>query len=203
MELNGKYFLSQYTKNNYLHEIEKLSIYNKEPEIIYSLSDRAEENKYATTTNDDIDQAQVLRSWGYDINSSKFIHENNRIPEPTSSTSSKYKTNPRIAKTAIIQADFKCELNPDDHETFPSKIGRPFMEAHHLIPMCAQKDFNINLDRIENIICICPNCHSGIHLGNDSTRLEYLQKIYNNRINRLRAVGINISFGDLYTKYYQ
>ena len=33
------------------------------------------------------------------------------------------------------------------------------MEGHHLIPMKAQDDFENNLDRVENSVCLCPNCH--------------------------------------------
>ena len=30
------------------------------------------------------------------------------------------------------------------------------MEGHHIIPMNAQKDFkNVNIDRVENILCLC------------------------------------------------
>ena len=77
------------------------------------------------------------------------------------------------------------------------------MEAHHLIPMAYQKDFSINIDRIENIVSICPICHSAIHLGDMSTRLELLKKLFDNREDRLKKVGLNISFGELFAKYYQ
>lgn len=155
------------------------------------------------TDFDGINQQEILTSFGYDINSTRFLRENNRIPEPISPGSTKYKTNPRIAKTALQIADFKCEINKGDHITFLSKNGRQFMEAHHLIPMHAQKDFGINLDRVENIVCICPNCHSAIHLGNDSVRLDYLKKLYDERKAQLISVGLNISFGDLFSKYYK
>ena len=77
------------------------------------------------------------------------------------------------------------------------------MEAHHLIPMAAQKDFSINLDRIENIVSICPICHSAIHLGDDATRLEILKKLYDAKEKELKSVGINITFGELFAKYYK
>lgn len=203
MEIDHKYYLSQYTKNNYLLEIERLSIYNRAPDIIYSLLTRANEEPDEFTDSDGINQQEILHSFGYDINSARFLRENNRVPEPIAPGSTKYKTNPRIAKTSLMLADFKCEINKADHITFMSKNGRQFMEAHHLIPMHAQKDFSINLDRVENIVCICPNCHSAIHLGSDSVRLDYLKRLYDQRIEKLRAVGLNISFGDLFSKYYK
>ncbi|MCF0117824.1 MAG: HNH endonuclease [Bacilli bacterium] len=202
-EIDRKYYLSQYTRNNYLIDVERLTIYNTIPSIIYSMLNRANEEPDDFTDEDGINQQQILTSFGYDIASARFLRENNRQPEPLTLNSNKYKTNPRIAKTALVIADFKCEINKADHITFISKNGRQFMEAHHLIPMHAQKDFGINLDRIENIVCICPNCHSAIHLGTDSVRLDYLKRLYDQRINGLRAVGIDISFGDLFSKYYR
>lgn len=203
VEHQHKYYLSQYTRNNYLLEIERMNIYNTSPEIIFSLLNRANEEPDDFTDEDGISQQQILTSFGYDINSARFYRENNRQPELLPGSTTKYRTNPRIAKTALMLADFKCEINKADHITFLSRNDRQFMEAHHLIPMHAQKDFAINLDRVENIVCICPNCHSAIHLGCDSVRLDYLQKLYNERIAALRSVGLNISFGDLFSKYYR
>lgn len=203
MEIDHKYYLSQYTKNNFLAEITTLSIYNRAPDIIYSMLTHANEEPDDFTDEDGISQEQILHSFGYDINSVRFLRENNRVPELLPGSTTKYRTNPRIAKTALMIADFKCEINKADHITFLSKNGRQFMEAHHLVPMHAQKDFAINLDRVENIVCICPNCHSAIHLGSDSVRLDYLRALYDKRIDALRAVGIDISFGDLFSKYYR
>lgn len=205
-KIDGVYYLSTYTKNNYLAEVAKLSIYNRAPDIIYSLLTKANEEPDEIVDPDDVDQKQVISSFGYDINSAKFQRENNRVPEPIYDANGNlkgYRTNPRIAKTALMISEFKCEINKADHITFLSKIDRPFMEAHHLIPMHAQKDFAINLDRVENIVSLCPNCHSAIHLGTDSVRLDYLRKLYDERIKQLNAVGLDISFGDLYSKYYK
>ena len=203
MEIDHKYYLSQYTRNNFLLDIERLSIYNRAPEIIYSMINRANEEPDEFTDEDGISQEQILTSFGYDTNSARFLRENNRIPELLPGSTTKYRTNPRIAKTALVLADFKCEINRADHITFLSKNGRQFMEAHHLIPMHAQKDFRINLDRVENIVCICPNCHSAIHLGSEAVRLDYLRVLYEKKIDALRAAGLDISFGELFSKYYR
>ena len=94
-------------------------------------------------------------------------------------------------------------LGNKEHTTFVSKLGKPYMEAHHLIPMSAQRDFSINLDRIENIVSICPICHSAIHLGDDATRLELVKKLYDLKEKELKSVGLKISFGELFSKYYK
>lgn len=73
--------------------------------------------------------------------------------------------NPKNAIQALVNADFKCELN-NSHISFPrQKDGRPYMEAHHLIPMSQSDSFKNSIDITANIICLCSNCHNQIHYG--------------------------------------
>lgn len=203
----GVYSLSEAIKAKYGHKIEELSIYNKEPEVIWSLDEELEEDNDANASESILDeelQRKILTSFVYDVNSEKFKRQNNRRPVPAGAgRGNRYKTNPRISKTALALAKCKCQCHPEEHVTFMSKLGQQYMEAHHLIPMCAQKDFDINLDRIENIVSICPICHSAIHLGSDAVRLEILKTLYDMKIDDLKEAGLDISFGDLYTKYYK
>ena len=194
------YYLSDFTIKNYLDDIKNLSIYNRIPDLMYTLISRYDNTE---DMNDELEQKMISNSFPYKITDRNFIKENNRVPEPVSKKQEKYKVNYRISKTALEIAEYKCEINKDDHNTFLAKNGKQFMEAHHLIPMSAQKDFKINLDRVENIICLCPNCHSAIHFGCESIRKDYLEKLYNQRIDKLRAVGLEISLEDLFNKYYK
>lgn len=204
---NGKYILSENISNKYLERIKKLSIYNREPELTLTLKEdieiEGEDYSLDIPLISDVNQDKVITSFAYDISSDKFIKQNNRIPIPyKSGTTIKYKTNARISKTALNIANYTCLFN-EAHHTFTSKLGKQYMEAHHLIPMMAQKDFKINIDRIENIVSICPICHSGIHLGDEPTRLEILKKLYDLKEKELKSAGLNISFSELFTKYYK
>lgn len=200
------YYLSDYIAENYLEQIKKLNIYNKEPELVLTLRedyDEEPEELLEGTYFTDIDQNKVIGSYAYDVNSDKLKAQNNRTPQPIKvGKTFRYKTNPRISKTALDLANHVC-LGDEHHVTFVSKLGKPYMEAHHLIPMMAQKDFSINIDRVENIVSICPICHSAIHLGDDATRLELVKKLYDLKEKELKSVGLNISFGELFSKYYK
>lgn len=80
---------------------------------------------------------------------------------------------PKKAKQAIKQAEFKCEID-DTHETFVSEASRKnYMEAHHLIPLRMQHDFENSLDVVGNIVSICPNCHRLIHYGRDKDKKKF------------------------------
>jgi hypothetical protein len=206
VENDGKYFISKKILEKYENEIKKLSIYNKEPDIVLTLSEEliAADGENLEEEIEETTQKRIITSFAYDVNSEKFIKQNNRVPVSyKTKTGIKYKTNPRISKTTLQLSGYKCQTNQEEHITFISKLGLQYMEAHHLIPMHAQKDFSCNLDRIENIVSICPNCHSAIHLGNDAVRLEHLKKLYDDKIQDLIKVGLNISFGELFTKYYK
>lgn len=74
------------------------------------------------------------------------------------------------------------------------------MEAHQLIPIGAQDDFNNSLDVDANIVCLCPNCHRKLHYGAniDGDLLD----LFNRQKLLLEKSGIKISFNDL-KKYYK
>lgn len=198
-----EYSLSTWTLNNFELDIENLSIYNKEPSIIYTLcEDISVEDEISVVSANQ--NKKILTAFGYNIKGEKFKAQNNRIPvlEIQKDGKRSYKTNPRIAKTALEIARFECEENLK-HETFTSKTGKQYMEAHHLIPMHAQKDFSQNIDRVENIVCICPTCHSAIHYGDDKTRISHLKTLYDLRVKQLKTIGLDVDFGELFTSYYK
>lgn len=202
-----KYRLTSYVLSTYENKLRNLSIYNKTPDIIYTSNPTLFSDNTTDTKDTDCNNAykeNVSQTVAYDMSSSTFERQNNRIPESMAAdkTSHRFPTDTRIAKTALMLSGFKCENDPS-HITFTSRSNNPFMEAHHLVPMTAQRDFTINLDRIENIVSLCPNCHSAIHYGADSERRQLLTRLYNNRREELESVGIEIDINSLFSKYYR
>lgn len=112
-----------------------------------------------------------------------------------------YRGKPGRAKNALINADHKCE-NDDKHSTFiHKKTKKPFMEAHHLVPLRFQNEFKVDIDVPENIISMCPNCHRLIHKAKDNEKSELLDRLFAIRRNSLAERGINISLERI-LKYY-
>lgn len=136
-------------------------------------------------------QKKIDESEGYTIQSD-IDAANNRKPELNAIGSSRYRTNTRLAKTVIKKHNYICEID-GTHVSFINRKGKQYMEAHHLIPMSSQKDFlPINIDREENIVCICPNCHKAIHYGSSEEKKDRLCKLFNLREKLLNAQGISI-----------
>ena len=99
-----------------------------------------------------------------------------------------------ILRTQTIEyADYSCEFGAE-HKTFiAASTNKPYMEAHHVIPLHLQGNFQHSLDVYANLICLCPICHRRIHYGIDEDRREMLDIIYEKRRERLIHSGIILS----------
>lgn len=61
-----------------------------------------------------------------------------------------YERNKEVAKNALSNAMFRCEID-SSHRTFVRETdGTPFVLPHHLVPMSYQKDFVYSIDIEEN-----------------------------------------------------
>lgn len=70
--------------------------------------------------------------------------------------------NPRIARLVKERASYICEICGTP--PFNKKSGIPYAEAHHIYELAITR-----LDRPDQMLCICPNCHRVIHYGNDES----------------------------------
>lgn len=104
-----------------------------------------------------------------------------------------------VAAEAIALSGYKCEICAD-HPTFVRRNnGKPYMEPHHLVPMSYQDHFDNSLDRKENIVSLCSNCHNEIHYGKDAAKL--VETLYSVRKDLLESVGIIVSLSELQQMY--
>lgn len=107
----------------------------------------------------------------------------------------------RESAIAINSSNFKCENN-ELHVTFISrKSGKSFTEAHHLIPLKYQSNFDINLDIRHNIVSLCPNCHRSIHHSDLSSKKQILETLYKKKISSLNEIGIYLEIEKLHEMY--
>jgi predicted HNH restriction endonuclease len=114
--------------------------------------------------------------------------------------------NPQLAKSAIIAADYQCEVD-SEHQTFLNKHGKSYMEGHHLIPCTVknakeiEEQFSKNIDCKENIVSLCPICHRAIHMGNRDEKRRVLSILISKRLPILKKIGINITEEYLFKLY--
>lgn len=111
--------------------------------------------------------------------------------------------NQEFVKQAKVRASWKCELD-NQHVTFVSSTGRPYVEGHHLIPLFAQDLFNVDLDFTDNIVALCPLCHARIHNEDFPNRVDIIDRLLLLRSDKFRKLGLIISrkeLIDLYLNY--
>lgn len=63
---------------------------------------------------------------------------------------------------------------------FKTKKGLTYLEGHHMVQMENSKFFEKDVDVVENIVPICPNCHRKIHNADKNTIIKMLNLYYNN-----------------------
>lgn len=55
------------------------------------------------------------------------------------------------------------------------EIGEGFIEVHHKVPL-SETDGNVEVDPIEDLKPVCPNCHSMIHQESPPLSIEELSE---------------------------
>ncbi len=122
-------------------------------------------------------------------------------PSKVNNDKNVYPRNLSYAKKALEKANFLCEVD-NSHKTFVSKsTNEQYAEAHHLIPLQFQEEFNYSLDVPANIISLCPNCHRKLHFASIYDKKEILEKLLENRKYELKKFGIEASKEELFEIY--
>ncbi|MEG0158333.1 MAG: hypothetical protein RR688_03050 [Carnobacterium sp.] len=99
------------------------------------------------------------------------------------------------------RGNWLCEFNPV-HKTFINiKNNKPYVEAHHLIPMAAQAYYENTIDFADNIVCLCPTCHSRIHHAIQNEKKEMIVELFKKRESFYSNYGIKIDIKLLLSFY--
>jgi len=138
------------------------------------------------------------------LRSDELTFEYNNTPEisKTKSTGNlvRYVRSKRVANNALNLAKHLCEVD-ESHYLFKRKnCDIYYTEPHHLAPLSAADDFpGVNLDREQNIVSLCSNCHNLLHYGAEAESV--LRQLFEKRKELLRLIGIDISFEKLMSYY--
>lgn len=136
----------------------------------------------------------------------KISSNNKNIPKKRKAkkeiiTENVWPRDPFLAKQSISQANYKCEYD-NSHTSFESEVTEEqYMEAHHLIPMSQQKNFEYTLDTLNNIISLCPNCHKMAHHGNQKSKNKIITFLFNKKIKLLKKSYLDITLDNLLEIY--
>lgn len=146
---------------------------------------------------------QTYLQVSYETDEVLHLSVNRDVPDPVFINRKKiWRRNPKVARKSLEIANYTCEIDPD-HKQFISKFTKKnYVEAHHIIPMEYQGEFNNNLDTCANVVSLCMVCHKRLHFDSFENKRVILDKLYKMRKTQLSNSGIIISSEDL-CKIYQ
>lgn len=94
------------------------------------------------------------------INDLDYQNIGNDDPEYQKRMSGSYVRDQRVRNQVLERAGGKCEYCRET--AFIGKNNRSFLEAHHIISLSEQ-----GVDKVSNVIALCPNHHREAHFGKD------------------------------------
>lgn len=152
-----------------------------------------------------IEKVDSIKETNINENAGEGAYSVEPITVSKSAKGKRFRTNPLLGKIAIKKAFYCCEKDKK-HETFISKkTKKNYMEAHHLIPVCFQKEiwdkYHINIDCLENLVALCPTCHKAIHYGTKEIQKQMIANLYKHCEPKYKAIGLDISLEEIYRFY--
>jgi hypothetical protein len=90
----------------------------------------------------------------------------------------KYERNIAARKICIEHYGSKCQICDFDFSKFFGKIGEGFIHVHHIVPISQQAgEYQVN--PVNDLRPLCPNCHAMAHRKNPPYTIEELKNILN------------------------
>ncbi|SDH82241.1 HNH endonuclease [Myroides phaeus] len=87
-----------------------------------------------------------------------------------------YERNPKARKVCIEHWKAKCVVCNFDFEKTYGELGKDFIHVHHL-KQISEIGIEYQIDPINDLRPVCPNCHSMIHKTNPPLKIEDLKAI--------------------------
>ncbi|MDE8565569.1 HNH endonuclease [Anoxybacillus rupiensis] len=90
----------------------------------------------------------------------------------------RYERNAKARQLCLSKYGYRCSVCDFDFEEFYGRIGKHFIEVHHLKPLSEiNEEYKVN--PFEDLRPVCPNCHAMLHKANVS--IEELRRMISTR----------------------
>lgn len=91
-------------------------------------------------------------------------------------TVNRYERNPVNRELCIAANGYKCKICGFDFARAYGEIGQGFIHVHHIVPISKMTEAYA-IDPVNDLIPVCPNCHSMLHRTDPPLLPEELMKI--------------------------
>ncbi|PHZ84312.1 HNH endonuclease [Paremcibacter congregatus] len=88
-----------------------------------------------------------------------------------------YERNASARDKCIEHYGYKCQGCNFDFELFYGTLGKNYIHVHHKVPMANIKN-EYEVNPIEDLIPVCPNCHAMLHRTKPPLTIEELQNLF-------------------------
>ena len=142
--------------------------------------------------------SSILKKDDYDDLYQLAVNEDDVIRITTLKERDVFRRDYKLALNRMELAGFLCEYDPE-HKLFVSRYSRRnYLEAHHLIPLGLQTEFQLKLDTLDNIYCLCTYCHRAVHHADEPVARDILGTLSSKR----NILGtFELSVDDLFSLY--
>lgn len=94
----------------------------------------------------------------------------------------RYERNPRLRRACIAHWGCRCAVCGLDFGTDYGRLGRGYIEVHHLRPIATWKGEIHKVDPTKDLVPLCANCHRMIHRGRERVlTLDELRRAWQGR----------------------
>lgn len=115
----------------------------------------------------------------------------NYTPDYVNFTGKKIARDPVIAREAIAYSGYICAYTGKPTPFISKRTNKPYLEAHHLIPLWMQPNVDFKVDVVENIIALNPLWHRAIHHAEPAVVQKILIKLAKQRQKFLSTKGFD------------
>ncbi|MFB6344093.1 HNH endonuclease [Saccharicrinis sp. FJH62] len=97
-----------------------------------------------------------------------------------------YERNPIARKRCIEHYGYSCKVCEFSFEDWFGEIGKEFIHVHHKIDISTVGN-EYSVDPINDLVPVCPNCHSMLHKKKPAYTIEELKEIIKNTTANTRS----------------
>ncbi|MCI8394268.1 MAG: hypothetical protein HFH86_02145 [Bacilli bacterium] len=188
---------------NYLNHIliQNLRMVNYDPSFLLSKICFDKIRQYRIQMEQSADS--IFLSQVYFDNFNRENSNNSSVPKRRNiSKTGSYPRSSTLSRKALQLAGHRCTIHLEHPSFLRRDLDVLYMEPHHFIPIEMTAYFQVNLDVLDNIFCLCSNCHNQIHYGRKEDARQLVETLFSLRKDKIcQMLGREITLQELYQIY--
>ncbi|MFV0516960.1 MAG: HNH endonuclease [Aminipila sp.] len=162
---NEKVIIDEYIEQNYVEWITKPKKDFHEKYVL-PLVERASVNKNMFNQKLNDSELTTIIKEGKKVSVYTTVYERNPLNRKRAIEACRKNNNGKLVGNV-------CGFN---FEEYYGELGKGYIEVHHIKPLSKNNGKEVEIDPLNDLICVCPNCHRMLHRLNVEPIAKNLQK---------------------------